>query len=871
MTAEVDVFESESVKLAVAEEQQRSLDLANANGVFHGIPKDDADGSYVFVTGTDVKDDHLAPDSDLSTQLSDENGEALQSHFENNGGLGFDCETGATKDENRINVEAKAAEHIDETPLTEASGCNCEPPPQHSDAKVEVEGGEAIHGLEAHELEELEISVNNNFQILPSLAESKSNSVIDANEYEESDILISIDNNFSSVTSQNKEQFSEAGDCGGDMELDSRAAPCLEADTKLPKTIDNGSVPDDIGDKIKQPTVLKIEVENGTSCPANDTRSEAETCHDSIEGEEKVNNDASDIEPGVSNRVVTDDAAIQLMTGSQTDVGRRLDTSVDKNGGSPASVAFKSESEAENAYALKGTSIPGEDAIVSESKDLHSLAAPAVDSGNDFVHVESHVKPTCQEEAGGIDEIRGDEASTSSLEDNSEGQNAVRHIDASVDDDGGSTVSLIVNLKPESEVENTYPLDDRNMSDDAGIVSEARDLHNPAVGSGSDFVCVESGDKPTCQEAESIDGILGDEASTSSPEDNLEGQNVAQHIDICVDKNGGSPASLSVDFNPESEIEIENTYTLDSKNMSGDDAIVTESRDLHNPPADSGSDFVHVEGDVKPTCQDAESNDGIHEDKALTSSPKDNLGGLNVGQHLDTSVDNDGGSPASLIVDFEPESALDNSNMSVDDGVVSESRDLPEDSGIALHSNLEFVHTESDAKQTCQEAESIDGIPRNEAPISSPENNLEGQDAGVEVVKRPFYFLIRIPRYDDENLREQIKLAQLHVEEKTKSRDAIRAKIQMKRVRNLGKWNLPYFQYKIIVYKSYILLGCFYGQATCKQYDGDVQSALTEERAARDSFKSKRHEMDSVQFMINKVKNAISVEDIDGRVTTHSF
>lgn len=50
-----------------------------------------------------------------------------------------------------------------------------------------------------------------------------------------------------------------------------------------------------------------------------------------------------------------------------------------------------------------------------------------------------------------------------------------------------------------------------------------------------------------------------------------------------------------------------------------------------------------------------------------------------------------------------------------------------------------------------------------------------------------------------------------------------------------------------------------------------VQSALMEERAARDSVKSKRQEMDSVQLMINKVKNAIAVEDIDGRVTTHSL
>lgn len=41
---------------------------------------------------------------------------------------------------------------------------------------------------------------------------------------------------------------------------------------------------------------------------------------------------------------------------------------------------------------------------------------------------------------------------------------------------------------------------------------------------------------------------------------------------------------------------------------------------------------------------------------------------------------------------------------------------------------------------------------------------------------------------------------------------------------------------------------------------------MAEERTARELLRSKRQEMDSVQSMINKVKNAISVEDIGGRV-----
>ncbi|XP_048430843.1 calponin homology domain-containing protein DDB_G0272472 [Pyrus x bretschneideri] len=161
------------------------------------------------------------------------------------------------------------------------------------------------------------------------------------------------------------------------------------------------------------------------------------------------------------------------------------------------------------------------------------------------------------------------------------------------------------------------------------------------------------------------------------------------------------------------------------------------------------------------------------------------------------------------------------------------------ENGRPLTCNLDDVQIESDVNSTHQEVERTGGILGSEPPASSGEvstaDAVEGQNKGAEVEKRPFYFLIKIPRYDDENLKEEIKQAQLHVEEKTKSRDAIRSKIQMKR-------------------------------ATCKEYFDKFEAARSEERAARDLFKAKRKEMDSVQLMINKVKNAISIEDLDYKI-----
>lgn len=133
----------------------------------------------------------------------------------------------------------------------------------------------------------------------------------------------------------------------------------------------------------------------------------------------------------------------------------------------------------------------------------------------------------------------------------------------------------------------------------------------------------------------------------------------------------------------------------------------------------------------------------------------------------------------------------------------------------------------------------IDGVQSDEMPTSLPESAIsdatDGQDVDTEVLTRPFRFLIKIPRFEDEKLREQIRHAQLQVDEKTQRRDAIRAEIHMKR-------------------------------ANCQAHGERFEAAKAEERAARRLVKLKRQEIDSVQSVINRVKNAISVEDIDTRI-----
>ncbi|EFH66678.1 hypothetical protein ARALYDRAFT_472337 [Arabidopsis lyrata subsp. lyrata] len=105
----------------------------------------------------------------------------------------------------------------------------------------------------------------------------------------------------------------------------------------------------------------------------------------------------------------------------------------------------------------------------------------------------------------------------------------------------------------------------------------------------------------------------------------------------------------------------------------------------------------------------------------------------------------------------------------------------------------------------------------------------------AEIEKRPVYFLPRVPRYDNEKLAEQLKHAEEQVDQKTQSRDALRADIQKIR-------------------------------AICKDYDISYKAAMTEERSARKAMHSKRQEIEALQSMISRVKSAASVDDIDSRV-----
>lgn len=240
------------------------------------------------------------------------------------------------------------------------------------------------------------------------------------------------------------------------------------------------------------------------------------------------------------------------------------------------------------------------------------------------------------------------------------------------------------------------------------------------------------------------------------------------------------------DAGKSNQINIENPEScpVENEKIPVDPESDSPSNDVRFEPETSGASNG-IEESISTDARDVESK--ISDRTPECAGSQTNVESVS---HINTSVDPDSSSPASLVAaDVKPESEVENTSavpvrdMPSDEVIASEGKD----SGSAVDSNIDSAHVGNDVKSTSQEVASIDKNQKDEASTSIPEDSSEGQNVGAEVVTRPFYFLIRIPRYDDENLREQIKLAQLQVEERTKSRDSIRAQIQMKRVRNFCK------------------------------------------------------------------------------------
>lgn len=144
----------------------------------------------------------------------------------------------------------------------------------------------------------------------------------------------------------------------------------------------------------------------------------------------------------------------------------------------------------------------------------------------------------------------------------------------------------------------------------------------------------------------------------------------------------------------------------------------------------------------------------------------------------------------------------------------------------------------NDDKLTCEQSEDAEISNTNEVLATSAKCSSVDVAAARDmdaIAVKGFYFLIRMPRFDDEKIREHIKVAELKVDEKTQHRDAIRQKIRNKR-------------------------------ANCQTHGAEFEAAKAQERDARKQVRTKRADISTLQEMIDKAKNAVAVGEIDNRI-----
>lgn len=275
---------------------------------------------------------------------------------------------------------------------------------------------------------------------------------------------------------------------------------------------------------------------------------------------------------------------------------------------------------------------------------------------------------------------------------------------------------------------------------------------------------------------------------------------------------------------------------------------VKESTEPHVAPAIQFGEInreVHCGSEVKVTipvdvCEDRpseevpETNDADIKDRSVMK--KDEEGDLNT-ENFDSTkvplVNNDLVKVSKEEDSREEENETDGATTSV----ASETKTCTQDLESKVVASSDTIPTGATDCVDSQHVEIKEGdaAKTDDKVEGSALDASEGHTVAAEVERRPFYFLPRVPRYDDEKLAEQLKHAEAQVDQKTQSRDALREDIQKIR-------------------------------ATCKDYDISYKAAMAEERSARKAMHSKRQEIDALMSVISRVKSAASVDDIDSMV-----
>ncbi|KAG9456597.1 hypothetical protein H6P81_001105 [Aristolochia fimbriata] len=328
-----------------------------------------------------------------------------------------------------------------------------------------------------------------------------------------------------------------------------------------------------------------------------------------------------------------------------------------------------------------------------------------------------------------------------------------------------------------------------------------------------------AGRSDTTEPQEVVSGSVED----VKPETELENSfgESGQNISVSLQKDINAESEVTVDFaenksnssvdpgdDMESEVELGKLH-IESKSRdeaeNGESLLVSSSGEvksgveLTNSSVENAQSVPQVSGETE-NC--------VERNQCLLASPVD---GFNSESNIQN--DNEGGNK------YEPPTLVD---------VVKIESDC---SATSVLANGDILTSGNDDEKLVSEDVGVHLSPQEDSTPAS----LDAQKTETESLKRGPSYIIRVPRFVNDELRAKINQAQLVVNQKTQERDSIRVSLQAKK-------------------------------ATCAEYWDNVVAARAEERTARNAVNAKFREMDSVQLIVNRMKNATSVEEIDERI-----
>ncbi|PWA43717.1 hypothetical protein CTI12_AA466230 [Artemisia annua] len=285
-------------------------------------------------------------------------------------------------------------------------------------------------------------------------------------------------------------------------------------------------------------------------------------------------------------------------------------------------------------------------------------------------------------------------------------------------------------------------------------------------------------------------------------------------------ENGDMPVEKDID-----SLSNHNDSTVVEQKVESVDHLGTENRSAEDTECGTRVEVADVhDNDEKET----EVGDAAVESTGHLVTENRSVDDINSGSGIENADIADDGEKEAEIKDA---SVGDPSTLSFPDTYVKPGTVI-EFGSIGRHEPISNIHN-----NVVNTEEGTDVIQSDEIPASSVEGSVgdavDVQDEEVEVLA--YNFLVRIPKYDSEYYATQFKSAKLLVDEKTRERDAIRTVIQGKR-------------------------------AELRSQNDKYHAARSEENEVRKLIKLKRQEIDDLQGEFTKLKNAMSVEDIDVRI-----